>query len=626
MISDRKNIEGKIMGKIYSLIKNLNHKHVHKRSRKICRTNIVLMILVVLFLFTVNASAASDSPGFSVISPNSGYAGFVYQLSLFGGGFQPGTDVHMSMDSENLSVSDISVLSDISLTFRVTIPISARPGSYDLNITNPMGISEKYKQVFTVMPTPPPNVSSISPQFAMAGSRLPVTIAGEYFKAGGIVTLSRNQIMFTLQNSSISVGRINGTFYFPVDTQAGAWNLTVTNPDGQQGDLSGAITVTMLPPPEAKVITPNQGDMNKPVPVVITGKNFLPDASVSLLRGSTSLSVDNLRVVSNKTLTCVITVPEDMHEGMWDVMVKNPDGQSVTMKDVYLSGSPAAPLSLRITPAWGVQGMKREVNISGMAFMEGDKVFLKRDQTVIQATDVKIISENEIICTIPVPADALTGIYDVVITSRYDKSDTLKSGFTVYSKTSHLLAGIKPATGQQGETISAHLTGYNLPSASTVNLTAEGNTPIPVSIIGNQSESGPEVKFTIPTEALPDFWDLKVKTPDGGELIREHAFRVMYNNTPEIASLQPDRAKRGTKDLKITISGKNFGDNEYVDTILSRNVTNLTLSGATSYHGTLITGYLTIPNNTETGWYNLSVTRNDIAGKAGTKQEMFRVI
>ena len=609
------------------MIKNMiRSAHEIFTNNKMALYGIIGLIGFLIIISSVNA--AQEDPAFFDLSPKSGYAGFVYQLSLNGENFNPDTSMQLNMDAENLAVSNITFVSNKTLNFRVSIPTTARPGMYDLNITNPDGKYQKYKQTFVVMPIPPPNITGFTPDNCIAGSLVPVTITGQYFRIGGseTVTISQGSKTYTLQNQSVSIGKITGIFSLPVDTPAGSWNITVINPDRQQNTIIGGLTIKLLPPPEVLSIAPNHGGMNTPVLVTISGSNFLSNATVSLVRKDKALPGDKVSVVSNNSLTCVVSVPDTFVEGMWDVSVTNPDGQSGWMKNAYLSGDPASPFSLDISPSWGVQGTNREVNISGMAFLEGEKVSIKKDGKEINAGNVAIISNNEIACTIPVPSDAQTGSWDVVTTNRYGKSDVLKSGFFVYSKTSHLLAGINPDKGDQGERISAELVGYNLPAGSVSELISNGSSPIPLIVVGNNSGDKVNVSFTIPDDALPDYWDLKVKTPDGGDLTRSRIFRVMYNNTPLISSIQPDRARTGIRDLKVTITGKNFGDSEFIDSVLSRNATNLSISGATSYHGDIITGYLTIPNGTETGWYNLSVTRNEVMNKSSMKNEMFRVI
>jgi len=134
------------------------------------------------------------------------------------------------------------------------------------------------------------------------------------------------------------------------------------------------------------------------------------------------------------------------------------------------------------------------------------------------------------------------------------------------------------------------------------------------------------VGFQIPSDAMPDLWDLNLTSPSGQKIMKSDAFRILYNKTPVITAIEPDRAMVGIDDQKITVTGSNFGDGEYIDLNLTLNNSTIPVAGAVSYKGTRITGYLSIPNGTETGWYDLWVTRDAGHGKAASKPEMFRVI
>ena len=185
---------------------------------------------------------------------------------------------------------------------------------------------------------------------------------------------------------------------------------------------------------------------------------------------------------------------------------------------------------------------------------------------------------------------------------------------------------MEPNTGEQGQYLTAVITGNNLENGSVISLALDGEE----SIIG-ESESptrSDQVKvwFHIPSDAKPDLWDLTLTTPSGQQLTKPDAFKVSYNNTPVITAIEPDRAAVGTDDLKIMVTGENFGDNEYINLDLVMNNSTLPVAGAVSYKGTQITGYLTIPNCTKTGWYDLSVIRDAGLGKAAVKSEMFRVL
>ncbi|MDY6795074.1 MAG: C25 family cysteine peptidase, partial [Actinomycetota bacterium] len=82
--------------------------------------------------------------------------------------------------------------------------------------------------------------------------------------------------------------------------------------------------------PEAPTITgvnPDSGRSSQTVSVTVSGTNFLAGAQVRLRRtGEADICATEVNVVSNNQITCVLDLT-DAAEGVWDVVVINPDGQ-----------------------------------------------------------------------------------------------------------------------------------------------------------------------------------------------------------------------------------------------------------------------------------------------------------
>lgn len=604
----------------------MNSKQMNNTSHFSARYWRLLCILGLMLLTGLTPVSGAQAPDIATLAPDTVHAGFSHLVTLTGQGFSENMTVGFAKDDSVLNVTDIKSLSNTSVTFRVIVPADATPGPYQMTLISPTLGEHRYNQVFHVEPPAAPEIENITPSSAMAGSSVPLQLTGKYFRSGCTVRLTQDTRQITLTNLTVSFDRISGDLAIPTDTRPGTWNLSVMNADGQETVRSSAFTVIALPQPQILAITPDQGDMDTPVQVAVTGSNFLKGASFTLARNDLTVRGTDPVVDSPGRIIGFVQVPAKYHEGLWDLTVTNPDGQSATKTNAYLSGEPYTPFNLQITPVWGIQGTERQVTIRGMSFLEGDRVTLQRGEKTISAKNITIVSATQITCTIPIPENAEQGAWDVVVTSRYNKSDILKSGFSIYTKTSLLLSGIEPDTGEQGQYLTATITGNNLANGSTITLTASGEDPI-------QSESATLVRtdelkawFHIPSDAMPDLYDLTITFPSGQQLVKAGAFRILYNNTPVITSIEPDRAPVGTDDLKITVTGKNFGDGEYLNLNLTYNASTVSVSGPVSYKGTRITGYLTIPNGTETGWYDLEVTRDAGRGRSASKAEMFRVL
>lgn len=585
-----------------------------------------LLLLVTALLLCQFSAAADTGPVITAVAPETGHAGFVYQLSVSGERFTPGLSADLSLDDYTINASSVEVISDTRLIIRVGLPGDAKPGLYQLSIRGPDGIVERLNQAFHVQPPAPPILFEAEPAFVKPGTLVPITISGNYLRSGGLAEFIYGEYILQITNLSVSIKTVNGTIFVPVDAPSGLYNLTVSNPDGQTGHLEDALTVTSLPKPEILAITPDQGDLDKPIQVVVTGSNFLDGATFSLSRRDKSIQGERMTIELDTRISGTVLIPSHLPEGLWDVVVTNPDGQKAVKADAFLGGSPYAPFGLHISPAWAIVGTNREVTIQGMSFLEGDRVSIRNGNDIIPATDIRLLSSREITCTIPVPKDAKTGSWDVYVTNRYDRSDIIRGGFSIYSSSTLVLGGIQPDTADQGEQFCGVLSGYNLRNDTGISLTTDGKTPIPGAVSGTGTIEALPVCFTIPKDAMADFWDLTITTSGGTSIAKERAMRITVNKTPVIMTITPDRAQAGIQNLKIQVDGSRFGDDEFIDLALTLNNTTIPISGAKSYRDNLITGYLTIPGDAEKGWYNLTATRDAGMGRSSTESEFFRVL
>ncbi|WP_214034641.1 hypothetical protein [Methanospirillum sp.] len=571
----------------------------------------------------------ASAPDITALSPDSVHAGFSHLVTLSGQGFTDNMTIGFRQDDNALNVTDMKFISDEKVTFRVITPSDAKPGFYQMILSSPVFGEQKYNQVFHVRPPAAPELENITPSSAMAGTTVEVHLTGKYFRSGCTAFLTHETSRINLSSLSVRYDQVDGEIILSADATPGIWNLSVINPDGQEAESSQAFTITALPKPQILAITPDRGDKDTPVQVTITGSNFINGTVFALSRNDLIISGTGIVVDTPGRITGTVLIPQKYHEGLWDLTITNPDGQYATKASAFLGGEPYTPFNLQISPSWGIQGTEREVTLRGMSFLEGDHVTLQKGEKTISAKNVTIQSETRINCIILIPESSDTGSWDVVVTNRYGKSDIIRDGFTIYSKTSLLLAGIEPDNGEQGQFIAATITGNNLVNGSLVSLT-NGKKSIQSESASLVSPGGMKALFHIPADAMPDKYDLVITFPSGQRLEKPGAFRVFYNNTPVITSIVPDRAPAGAEDIKVTVFGRNFGNGEYLNLNLTYNATDdmitIPILSAVSYQGTRITGYLSIPNGTLPRWYDLDITRDAGRGRSSSKEEAFRVL
>ena len=181
----------------------------------------------------------------------------------------------------------------------------------------------------TDTPIPPPSVDSIEPRQGRNDVSVPVTIHGSHFFGTPTATLRLGQDAIPIPIAYATGSVLRGTVRPGI--ARGAYDLVVTNPDGQQSaTLNGAYTAR-YPPPDVGGITPTEGCSNADVPVTIQGDDFLDTPTVTL----GNKRVTSLCYVDASTLTGI--VPAGIAPGVYPLAVTNPDGQSDSLPGAYVA-------------------------------------------------------------------------------------------------------------------------------------------------------------------------------------------------------------------------------------------------------------------------------------------------
>ncbi len=255
----------------------------------------------------------------------------------------------------------------------------------------------------TVTIAPPATFTSIAPD--SGDDAQAVVITGTDFASGLAVTFDGVTATSIVVASATSI-----TCNVPAHAD-GAVDIVITNPGTESVTASGAFTYTSLAAPTFTSIAPASGDDGSAV--VITGTNFVSGATVAF-DGSSATSVV---FVSSTTINCNIPTHAD---GVVDIVITNPDAQSVTASGAF-TYTTDAPAFTSIAPVSGDDG--QAVTITGTGFVSG--VIVAFDGQA--ATSVVFISSTTIQCNVPSHAD---GVVDIVITNPDAQFVTASGAFT----------------------------------------------------------------------------------------------------------------------------------------------------------------------------------------------------
>jgi len=192
--------------------------------------------IALLLAFFMAACGGTPSPTLSAIAPSSGIQGAAVAVTLTGTNFAAGSTI--SLSGTGVTVSNVTVASNTSITATFTIAATAPTGAQNVTVTSRSKISGS--QAFTVN-SGAPTLTSVSPSSGAQGQAVSVTLTGTLFAAGSTVALSGTGI--TVSNTVVvSSTSITATFTIALSAPTGAQNVTVTNASGPSGTQTFTVT------------------------------------------------------------------------------------------------------------------------------------------------------------------------------------------------------------------------------------------------------------------------------------------------------------------------------------------------------------------------------------------------
>jgi hypothetical protein len=211
--------------------------------------------------------------------------------------------------------------------------------------------------LFRVQAASPPTITGFEPATSTTSGGTAVTITGTNFQSGATVKFG------SVDASSVNVQNATTIVATAPAQPAGTTSIVVMNPDGQSATANGFTYV--VPPPIVATISPVSGPSNGGTVVQITGSNFQNGASVTFgTKLAQSVSVSGTNQIIAITPAAIATEQQGLPV---DVIIRNPDGQSVTAAGGFTYT--AAPLSISaISPGSGSNDGGTIVSISGSGF------------------------------------------------------------------------------------------------------------------------------------------------------------------------------------------------------------------------------------------------------------------
>jgi hypothetical protein len=208
-------------------------------------------------------------------------------------------------------------------------------------------------------------------------------------------------------------------------------------------------TTTVAGKPSFKDIVPNEGTAGTSVAITdLLGSNFQSGATVQLAHAGITINATSVVWVDASDLTCTFVIPSTATAGSWDVVVTNPDRQSVSYANYFIiHGSTSSVTTTTTTAASTGTVTITSVTASPLAtgtvwsgrltidtsttLQSGLTVTLLNTVSgaMFNVTNPQLNTNTEIWAQYSVSIPA--GTYNVIITNPDGSTGTLSSGFTV---------------------------------------------------------------------------------------------------------------------------------------------------------------------------------------------------
>lgn len=289
---------------------------------------------------------------------------------------------------------------------RVKAPSAASAGTVNVSVELPDKQTAVLTNSYTfneLPPPPPPKVTNISSNSGKLSGGEIIYFDGENFISGLKVYFGDKEAPV---NSFFGANRFR--VIAPSAAQAGAVDLKVVNPDGQEATVLSGYTYLAPPPPPGPTlinVSPNTGLTTGGGLVYIDGTNIGNGATISF--GTTTVPIETYYSSSR-----IRVVAPRSSAGTIDITITNPDGQLFTLPQSY-TYTVVSPIITGITPNNGALAGGELVYIDGQYFDPNMRLTVNGVQ--IQPVDITYYSSSRI--RFKIPPSSTAGQVLVVITN-----------------------------------------------------------------------------------------------------------------------------------------------------------------------------------------------------------------
>ncbi|MDI6780982.1 MAG: hypothetical protein QME49_02575 [bacterium] len=417
--------------------------------------------------------------------------------------------------------------------------------------------------------TPPPDIMAVYPINGNHGSITIGTITGTNFQSGAIVTLRHTGYAdVVLTNVNVVDSNVISATFDLTNVASGAWNIVVTNPDGQSGTLTNGFMVIdpLGQNPVLTSITPNTGTNNAVINTIVTGYNLYQAATVTLTKAGEADIVGNITGIGTNTLQINFNLI-GANPGEWDVVVTNSNGKTDTMTNGFTvtDSSLDLPEISEIITDKGTTNTTIRTTITGSNFHPDAMVSLTMSGMGAVIGSVTVINKNTMYVDFNLTGVEI-GQWDVSVKNPDGTRGTLSKGFSVVKSVSPAISGIISGIGMNNASATAIITGTNFGTGAVISLVKNGQSIFGTTAVFSEGIAS----FGIDLKGVgTGTWDVVITNSDGISGTLSDGFRVIdsfgdYQGLPMIMEMSTDTATIEDGTASMVITGLNLGSGTVV--------------------------------------------------------------
>ena|GEM_PF-1527506 len=354
------------------------------------------------------SSAISGDGGIALIGADKvtvnweGSAGKVYVFKRSGGTWSQAVSMSASDATESAYFGNSVAISDDGGTAAI--------GAYGFNSKTGkayvFNISSSAPKVYGITPSSWPNTSDKK-----------VIVSGNGFNStySPVVNLTRTGYSnITIKANTWDLVDTSAFYVsIPSGKEAGVWNVTVINPDGEEG-TNPAVTFTVTAPPILTGISPASGKNTAKTLVTITGSQFSSTAAPVVNLTKSGYSNITLTGTNLSSTSFTVAVPPDVNSGAWNVVVVNPDGLEGTNPAVTFTVT-VPPRLTGISPTCGANATKTLVTITGSRFSTAGAPVVNLTSTGNSNITMTATNLSSTSFTVTVPNHNIEAVWNVTV-------------------------------------------------------------------------------------------------------------------------------------------------------------------------------------------------------------------